>query len=101
MFGQWWLASTQSAHQPSMALCSRLLPGLFLYLALAAAPAAACNEAVCASIVSKCMLLQSCKCELQPDCTCCKERSNRSTVGTAAGRPHLQCIFAANNKELA
>ncbi|XP_023330723.1 twisted gastrulation protein homolog 1-A [Eurytemora carolleeae] len=32
-----------------------------------------CNEAVCASIVSKCMLLQSCKCELQPDCTCCKK----------------------------
>jgi len=33
----------------------------------------ACNEAVCASIVSKCMLLQSCKCQLQPDCTCCKK----------------------------
>jgi len=33
----------------------------------------ACNEAVCASIVSKCMLLQSCKCEVQPDCTCCKK----------------------------
>jgi len=32
-----------------------------------------CNEAVCASIVSKCMLLQSCKCELEPDCTCCKK----------------------------
>merc|ERR1712129_544654 len=32
-----------------------------------------CNEAVCASIVSKCMLLQSCKCDLQPDCTCCKQ----------------------------
>lgn len=33
----------------------------------------ACNEAVCASIVSKCMLLQSCKCDLHPDCTCCKK----------------------------
>lgn len=33
----------------------------------------ACNEAVCASIVSKCMLLQSCKCDLKPDCTCCKK----------------------------
>jgi len=31
-----------------------------------------CNEAVCASIVSKCMLTQSCKCELR-NCTCCKE----------------------------
>ena len=34
-----------------------------------------CNEAVCASIVSKCMLLQSCKCELGPECTCCKVRA--------------------------
>lgn len=35
--------------------------------------ATACNEAVCASIVSKCMLLQSCKCEMHPDCSCCKK----------------------------
>ena len=35
----------------------------------------ACNEAVCASIVSKCMLTQSCKCELR-NCTCCKECFN-------------------------
>jgi len=32
-----------------------------------------CNEAVCASIVSKCMLLQSCKCDLLPACSCCKK----------------------------
>lgn len=31
-----------------------------------------CNEAVCGSIVSKCLLTQSCKCELK-NCTCCKE----------------------------
>lgn len=31
-----------------------------------------CNEAICASIVSKCMLTQSCKCELK-NSTCCKE----------------------------
>lgn len=31
-----------------------------------------CNEVVCASIVSKCMLTQSCKCELK-NCSCCKE----------------------------
>lgn len=37
--------------------------------------ASACNEAVCASIVSKCMLTQSCKCELR-NCTCCKECFN-------------------------
>ncbi|XP_025206006.1 protein twisted gastrulation-like [Melanaphis sacchari] len=32
----------------------------------------ACNEAVCASIVSKCMITQSCKCDLV-NCSCCKE----------------------------
>ncbi|KAF2901673.1 hypothetical protein ILUMI_04516 [Ignelater luminosus] len=31
-----------------------------------------CNEAVCGSIVSKCLLTQSCKCDLK-NCTCCKE----------------------------
>ncbi|XP_011145757.1 twisted gastrulation protein homolog 1-A isoform X3 [Harpegnathos saltator] len=34
--------------------------------------AEACNEAVCASVVSKCMLTQSCKCDMDT-CTCCKE----------------------------
>lgn len=33
-----------------------------------------CNELVCASIVSKCMLTQSCKCDLK-NCSCCKECS--------------------------
>jgi len=42
-------------------------------LAILTSPVSGCNEAVCASIVSKCMLLQSCKCELHPDCTCCKK----------------------------
>lgn len=32
----------------------------------------ACNEMVCASIVSKCMLTQSCKCDLK-NCSCCRE----------------------------
>lgn len=31
-----------------------------------------CNEVVCASIVSKCMLTQECKCELK-NCSCCKD----------------------------
>ncbi|XP_011495050.1 PREDICTED: twisted gastrulation protein homolog 1-A-like [Ceratosolen solmsi marchali] len=35
-------------------------------------PSEACNEAICASIVSKCMLLKSCKCELNT-CSCCKD----------------------------
>jgi len=34
-----------------------------------------CNEAVCASVVSKCMITQSCKCDLK-NCSCCKECSN-------------------------
>lgn len=50
-------------------VAASLLAGLVLLTS----PVLACNEAVCASIVSKCMLLQSCKCELQPDCTCCKK----------------------------
>ena len=45
---------------------------LLLSLASLIPSVGGCNEAVCASIVSKCMLLQSCKCELHPDCTCCK-----------------------------
>lgn len=31
-----------------------------------------CNEAVCGSVVSKCLLTQKCKCDLK-NCTCCKE----------------------------
>ncbi|KAI1285223.1 Protein twisted gastrulation [Halotydeus destructor] len=33
----------------------------------------ACNESVCASIVSKCMLTQSCKCDLKTNATCSKD----------------------------
>ena len=33
-----------------------------------------CNEAICASIVSKCTLLKSCDCEIEPTgCSCCKK----------------------------
>jgi len=35
-----------------------------------------CNEAVCGSIVSKCLLTQSCKCDFKKDCSCCKECAN-------------------------
>lgn len=31
-----------------------------------------CNQMLCASIVSKCMLTQSCKCDLK-NCTCCRD----------------------------
>ena len=53
--------------------CLLVVSGLLLSLVLLLSPVWGCNEAVCASIVSKCMLLQSCKCELHPDCTCCKQ----------------------------
>jgi len=52
---------------------SFLILAILCILAMMFTPSFSCNEAVCASIVSKCMLLQSCKCELQPDCTCCKK----------------------------
>ncbi|XP_037069196.1 twisted gastrulation protein homolog 1-B-like isoform X2 [Pollicipes pollicipes] len=47
-----------------------LLAALFL-----GTPSLACNEAVCASIASKCMLTGSCKCDMTnlTNCTCCKE----------------------------
>ncbi|XP_044269792.1 protein twisted gastrulation-like [Tribolium madens] len=36
-----------------------------------------CNEAVCGSIVSKCLLTQSCKCDFSfENCTCCKDCFN-------------------------
>lgn len=43
-------------------------------LAALAGRSEACNEAVCASIVSKCALLKSCECEIVPGepCTCCE-----------------------------
>lgn len=43
-----------------------------LLLTTATKHSEACNEAICASVVSKCMLTQSCKCDLIT-CTCCKE----------------------------
>uniref|UniRef100_A0A2M4BXH8 Protein twisted gastrulation n=2 Tax=Anopheles marajoara TaxID=58244 RepID=A0A2M4BXH8_9DIPT len=45
---------------------------VLLLLGLTVPPADGCNEMVCASIVSKCMLTQSCKCDMK-SCTCCKE----------------------------
>lgn len=53
-----------------ISLCA-LLTGLFFMFHTAES----CNEAVCASIVSKCMLTQSCKCDLK-NCSCCKECFN-------------------------
>jgi hypothetical protein len=48
-------------------------PILVLSLLLLLQMSAACNEAVCASIVSKCTLLKSCECTIEEGkpCTCC------------------------------
>jgi hypothetical protein len=34
--------------------------------------AESCNKAICGAVVSKCMLMQSCKCE-RKSCVCCKD----------------------------
>ncbi|RWS26071.1 protein twisted gastrulation-like protein [Leptotrombidium deliense] len=44
-----------------------LLASLFIPICFA------CNEAVCASIVSKCMLTQSCKCDLKTNSSCSRD----------------------------
>jgi len=51
-----------------------LLPVVVVMLLLA--PCSwACNEAVCASLVSKCLLLKSCECDMtdRRNCTCCTD----------------------------
>lgn len=55
-----------------------ILASVILALALLVDDSTACNEAVCGSIVSKCQLTQSCRCEgrKNEDCACCKECFN-------------------------
>ncbi|KAK0181140.1 hypothetical protein PV327_003447 [Microctonus hyperodae] len=57
-----------------MTRCHRplFLMGVITILLITLRITVACNEAICASVVSKCMLTQSCKCDLVT-CTCCKE----------------------------
>ncbi|XP_064641483.1 twisted gastrulation protein homolog 1-A-like [Lineus longissimus] len=49
----------------------------------------ACNEAVCASLVSKCILLKDCGCEVkdQGNCTCCKNCTKCLTLSNL----YVQC----------
>lgn len=52
---------------------SIMLLFFLMYLLNSIQVASACNEAICASIVSKCTLLKSCDCEMtSEDCPCCK-----------------------------
>ena len=47
---------------------------LLVVVTFSATPVDACNESICASIVSKCTLLRSCDCDIEPTgCTCCKK----------------------------
>lgn len=45
-------------------------------ISLCAASDDGCNEMVCGSVVSKCLLTQSCQCKLNDDCHCCKDCLN-------------------------
>ncbi|XP_045478215.1 twisted gastrulation protein homolog 1-A-like isoform X2 [Harmonia axyridis] len=49
--------------------------GVVITFALSLGYVYTCNEAVCGSVVSKCLLTQSCNCELS-NCTCCKDCFN-------------------------
>ena len=64
----------------TMLLVTNLMTSMMVMTGLVGQGVMGCNEAVCASIVSKCMLLQSCKCELGPECTCCKVRLKLANV---------------------
>jgi hypothetical protein len=51
-----------------------LLASLFLLSSFVVVAVDACNESICASIVSKCTLLRSCDCDIEPTgCSCCKK----------------------------
>ncbi|XP_018320461.1 protein twisted gastrulation [Agrilus planipennis] len=57
-----------------MLQCIAVFTTLVTALVVVLHQAESCNEAVCGSVVSKCLLTQSCKCDLK-NCTCCKECS--------------------------
>lgn len=67
-------AHTHTQPPPIMEIWRSLTVGTIVLLAIVCfyGTVESCNEVVCASIVSKCMLTQSCKCELK-NCSCCKE----------------------------
>ncbi|KAL3273844.1 hypothetical protein HHI36_015270 [Cryptolaemus montrouzieri] len=52
-----------------------LLYGVAITITISIGYVYTCNEAVCGSVVSKCLLTQSCNCDLK-NCTCCKDCFN-------------------------
>ncbi|XP_017126549.1 protein twisted gastrulation [Drosophila elegans] len=69
-------------------LCYSALAVPLLLIGLAPGPSAAsddgCNEVVCGSVVSKCLITQSCQCKLN-DCHCCKDCLN------CLGELYIEC----------
>ncbi|ELU17863.1 hypothetical protein CAPTEDRAFT_165012 [Capitella teleta] len=65
----------------NMTPSSRLLTGaMLLFLASfshfwVSSEASACDQAICASLVSKCLLMKSCECDMtnKKNCTCCQQ----------------------------
>ena len=47
----------------------------FMLIVLFTTSSLACNKHVCASLVSKCLLLKSCECDMsdKKNCTCCRQ----------------------------
>lgn len=55
--------------------CLYILLAIGIMLTITIQLTYSCNKQICASMVSKCMLTQSCKCDLK-NCSCCKECFN-------------------------
>jgi hypothetical protein len=66
--------STLSKIKKTVSFELTALASFFVLSALFVASVDACNESICASIVSKCTLLRSCDCDIEPTgCSCCKK----------------------------
>ncbi len=51
-----------------------LIASIFIFSSFFIVTVQSCNESICASIVSKCTLLRSCDCDIEPTgCSCCKK----------------------------
>ena len=89
--------TTSTREMKKIGLLCTVVTALFL-LAVSIDLVSSCNEAVCASIVSKCTLTQSCKCELR-NCSCCKECFDclsylYSECCSCVGKPlKLHCMY--------
>lgn len=69
--------STHSSTMQDQKLLSAILLTAVIFL-ISTEYTLSCNRSLCASQVSKCLLTQSCKCEMKgsKNCTCCKDCYN-------------------------